>query len=471
MEWWLLILGIFLGGVHAESFSGGWVTGLADAGDGRERFAIHHGLVLEGEGPWYRLDLPVSQRLATRRSDQTDVRVFDANGKPMPFSLLRPQTEVRVSERREGMAMFPLFSDSPSDENPLPRVRLESNARGTLIEVVAEAGELRDEGGTRRGWLLDLSDLEGQIVRLLLDWPEGEADGFQRFAIEGSDDLEAWRPLGSGQTVNTTFRGERIDQREVALPGLRSRYLRLIWLEPGEAPALQRISVVTGQTLASAPPLNWSSPLTATRDAEGDYRLELPNSVRVERLRIELPQLNTLASLEVSGGYLDREGREVWSPLGSGRVYRFPVEGREAEQNEIALSPRAFSRFRLHTGGERGGLDMPRLKVKLGMQPLQLVFFAGGEPPYRLAVGNPDAPPADLPMEILMPKIEGEMPAPGVALLGDALGVPGPAEPGDASAGPRAAWEWKNFLLWGALFVGVVLLGFMSLHILRSSRR
>ncbi len=447
-------------------------TSLAGERDGQERFATHHHLVLEGEGPWYRLDLPASARLASRRSDQMDIRVFDATGKPMPFSLLRPQTEYQVSERREEAALFPLFSDSPSDEDPLPRVRLESNARGTLIEVIPDTGAPRNVGATRRGWLLDLSDLEGEIVRLRLEWTAQEAvGGFQRFTIEGSDDLENWRSLGSGQTVNMTFKGERIDQREVALPGVRSRYLRLIWREPQEAPELQRISVVSSETLSSAPSLSWSSPLVANRDAEGDYRLELPNPVRVERMRVELPQLNTLAPLYVSGGYLDRKGREVWSPLGSGLVYRFTVQEQEAEQNEIALSPRAFSLYRLHARGEGGGLDMPRLKVKLGMAPLQLVFFARGEPPYRLAVGNPDAVSAALPIEILMPKIEGEPPVPGIARLGDAMGVPGPAELGEASAGSRAAWDWKNFLLWGVLFVGVVLLGFMTLHILRSSRR
>ncbi len=443
-------------------------TLLATPATAEESFSTHRALVLEGEGPWYQVDLPATLRLASRRGDFADIRVFDAQGQAMPFSLLRPQTEYKISEQRHEVAIFPLYSESPSDDDPAPTVRLESNARGTLIEVIPASGETEPQAGVRRGWLLDTSALEGDMVGMSLDWVAAEDSApFQRFAIEGSDDLQQWRRLGNGQAVRMTFNGAEIDQRDVRLPRLSSRYLRLIWQEPSQAPLLQRVSVVENRTLSKSPSLSWTSPLSAERSPEGDYRLQLPRSMPLERMRVELPQINTLAPLKVSGGYLDRKGREVWSPLGEALVYRLSLNGHEAEQNEIPLSPRAFDLFRIRASG--GGLDMQRLKIKLGLAPMQLVFLARGEGPYRLSLGNPEAGSADLPIKTLMPPIEGVTPVAAMARLGEAMATVPPAETMTDSGG-RAAWSWKNFLLWGVLFVGVILLVFMTAHILRTSK-
>jgi hypothetical protein len=440
----------------------------ADPVTKEQSFTTHRALLLEGEGPWYRLDLPATLRLASQRADFADIRVFDAQGVAMPFSLLRPQTEYKVSEQRQEVAIFPLYSESQSDADPAPTVRLQSNARGTLIEVIPDAGEAETQAGVRRGWLLDTSGIEGEMVRMSLDWVAAEEiPSLQRFAIEGSDDLQQWHALGTGQAVHMTFDGAEIDQREVRLPGLSNRYLRLIWQQPSQAPMLQGVSVVENRTLSKIPSLSWSSPLSAERTADGDYRLQLPRAMRLERMRIGLPQINTLAPLTVSGGYLDRKGREVWSPLGEGLVYRLSLNGDEAQQNEIPLSSRAFDLFRVQASG--GGLDMPRLKIKLGLAPMQLVFLARGEAPYRLSLGNRKAVMAGLPLDSLMPPIEGVTPEASTARLGEAMGTV-PAAEAMSGAGGRAAWSWKNFLLWGVLFVGVILLVFMTAHILRSSK-
>jgi hypothetical protein len=91
--------------------------------------------------------------------------------------------------------------------------------RGAALSQL-EAGE-----EALRGWLLDASAIKAPLQQLILDWTS-ERDGFQRFSIEASDDLQHWQSWGEGQVARLTFADERVEQHEVGLPGQSARYLR-----------------------------------------------------------------------------------------------------------------------------------------------------------------------------------------------------------------------------------------------------
>ena len=46
-------------------------------------FATQVPLSVSGEGPWYRLELPLSVQLNARQTDLSDVRVFNAAGEAL----------------------------------------------------------------------------------------------------------------------------------------------------------------------------------------------------------------------------------------------------------------------------------------------------------------------------------------------------------------------------------------------------
>ncbi|MFP3427736.1 DUF3999 family protein, partial [Pseudoalteromonas sp. SIMBA_162] len=83
------------------------------------------------------------------------------------------------------------YSSADAADSP-PSVRVQSTTNGTLVEVQPstqlEAGE-----EVLRGWLLDASAIKAPLQQLVLDWTS-ERDGFQRFSIEASDDLQHWQP-------------------------------------------------------------------------------------------------------------------------------------------------------------------------------------------------------------------------------------------------------------------------------------
>ncbi|MDH0099500.1 DUF3999 domain-containing protein, partial [Pseudomonas sp. GD04158] len=173
-------------------------------------------LQLSGEGPWYRLELPIAAHFAAQHGDLRDLRVFDAQGKVQAYALIPGRSETVAHEQEHGVRWFPLHGRA--DAQAAPALRVERSTTGTLIELRGESAAEPDQ--QLRGWLLDASAIDAPLVRLSLDWSGGE-DGFQRFSIEASDDLQRWQSWGEGQVARLSFADERIDQRQIELPGQR----------------------------------------------------------------------------------------------------------------------------------------------------------------------------------------------------------------------------------------------------------
>jgi hypothetical protein len=172
-------------------------------------------------------------------------------------------------------------------------------AAGTLVEVVPERAQDSNEQ-VLRGWLLDTSAVNTPLSKLILDW-SAEREGFQRFSIEASDDLQQWRDWDDGQIARLSFADERIDQREVSLPGQSARYLRLLWSSPKQAPQLLSARVLSATSDFVPAALSWSADLQPSSAKAGQFTWELPLALPLQRIQVELAQANILAPVSVSG--------------------------------------------------------------------------------------------------------------------------------------------------------------------------
>lgn len=426
---------------------------LSQASEKPQDYRHSAALQLAGEGPWYRLELPFAAHLAAGHGDLRDLRVFDSNGQMQAYALIPGRSESVQQEQEHGVRWFPLRGRVDAQE--MPALRVERSTTGTLIELRGEAPAESEQ--QLRGWLLDASAIDAPLVRLNLDW-SGAEDGFQRFSIEASDDLQHWRSWGEGQMARLSFADERIDQRQVELPGQRARYLRLLWSNPLQAPQLQAVTLRSQRLTHQAAPLVWSEPLSAQTSVEGQYQWQLPLSLPLERLRVELEQSNTLAPLRFEARSSDQG---AWRQLVSGVLYRLPEAGREVVNDALTLPGWPVRQLRMQVDARGGGLggDMPRMQVAL--RATQLLFLARGEPPYRLALGNPNAPSAALPLHTLIPGYQAER----LAILGRAELAEPLAASVESQAGPSQ--DWQRWGLWAVLLVGVGLLAAMAASVLR----
>ena len=448
-------------------------------------------LQTEGKATWYRLDIPMSVYWASAHADLRDLRVFNAAGEALPYALTASE-ERRIATYREANArFFPLYgSASGASAQEGLSVRVRRDANGVLVEVLSDNRQTVPSDAPLRGWLLDVSTLDFPLERLRLDWKNG-VEGFQRFRIEASDDLEHWQHWGEGQIARLDFEGERIERNEIRLPNGKTRYLRLTWLTPEVAAILNAATLIGVQSGYKPAPLLWSQPIvgSATKNA-GEFIWQLPLRLPLERLHVAVSEPNTLAPVIVSGAWRTaepeadarlgikkrpRQREDLWQTLARGLLYRLPIESGEDVQEEINLSGAAVNQLRLQVDSRGGGLwqkagQQPQLRVAIYGH--QLVFLARGEPPYRLAFGRADAQSAELPLTTLAPAYDSSQPEKvkfGSAHLADNASIAAPVT--SSPAAPESSEESNAYVFWIVLLAGVGLLAGMAISLLRGDKQ
>ena len=401
----------------------------------------------------------MSVQLNARQADLSDVRVFNAVGDVQAYALAREAAQSRETRTLNEVKWFPLYSSVDATETA-PSVRVQSNTNGTLIEV-QPSSQLEAGEEELRGWLLDASAIKAPLQQLILDWTS-EHDGFQRFTLEASDDLQHWQSWGEGQVARLSFSDERVEQHEVGLPGQSARYLRLLWITPHSAPTLTSAQLQSSSTHSLPLPLVWSQALAGGSVKAGEYTWQLPMGLNVERVQVELSQPNSLAPVSLAGR---RDSSLPWQPLGSGLLYRLTQNGQDVVQNELQLSGQIVQQLKLTVDERGGGLGDQAPTLKFAVRATQLVFLARGPGPYTLVVGSATAKAANLPLSTLIPDYSPAK----LTTLGRAMVDVGAvaAKPSTGSTTAPIDTNWKKFGLWAVLLLCVVFLVAMAFSLLR----
>ncbi|WP_044873026.1 DUF3999 domain-containing protein [Pseudomonas sp. LFM046] len=424
-----------------------------------EDFSTRVELRLDGEGPWYRLELPMALHFAARHADLRDLRVFNADGEALAYSLTRSIDSERRARHEHVLRWFPLHGPA-DDAAGLPSVRVERSTTGTVVQVVPENPAA--SGEQLRGWLLDASAVKEPLEQLNLDWSAG-SEGFQHFRIEASDDLQHWESWGDGQVARLSFADQRIDQREVTLPGRSARYLRLLWQSPRLAPQLTAVKVISASHENLPAAMAWSAPMEPVSAKDGQYSWELPLGLPIERLRIAVEQPGSLIPVQVEAR---RDGAPQWQPLASGLLYRLPQDGKEVAREELELPGwMAVKQVRLTADQRAGGFGQQVPRLEVGMHATQVVFLTRGKPPFTLALGNVESSREELPLATLVPGFDASR----LEKMGRAEAVAMPPQTGAQPAERKTVEQiiWKRVGLWAVLVLGVGLLGAMAISLLR----
>lgn len=436
---------------------------LASAQDAPAEFRTQTTLTLSGEGPWYRLELPMALHFAAQFADLRDLRVFNAEGQAQAYALTLGRAEAREQVQQTAVKWFPLYG--PKDAaGTAADIRVQRNSSGTLVEVTAPSSTPPAQEQLR-GWLLDASTITAPLEKLSLNW-SGDAEGFQRFSIEASDDLQHWQNWGEGQLARLSFADEQLEQRSIRLPGARAKYLRLLWLAPQQAPSLTAAQLFSRASDSLPAPMAWSAALPPNSAKDGEYSWELPLGLPLERIKIALPQANTLAPVRLYGR---RDSKQQWQLISNGLLYRLPqtgTPGAESLQDSIEMYGAPVQQLKLVVDQRGGGLGTDAPQLQVGMRATELVFLARGTPPYTLALGNPGAKAGNLSLSTLIP---GFTPARlntlGLATINSAVDATAQPALTSVTAGP----DWKRIGLWAVLLLGVGLLVLMALSVLRNA--
>ena len=435
-------------------------------------------IVVEADAPLLRLALPLSAYAHSLRPRVADLRVVDADGAPVPFALLPPRADaVEQTESQRPVALYALPArPGAGGEWTSP---LEVRVQGDRISVTRRGGPVASSNATKSppgGWLFDL----GAPVRdapvphaLRLAW-NAPVEFSAAFALQTSADLREWRGAGGGQLLAlaapavpsaatpTATIAAALTQPLALLPAHVQRFVRLVWADPANAPALTGAQAVSQRPRSTPldPPAQWTAtPLPARADStdpldrralEFDFGGVLP----LVDIDLQMGPGTRIAPVRVQG----RERAELpWRELGAAVFYRF--EGVDANTASPALPLRTELRHLRLLADPRTPLpDREQAKLTVRADLASIVFARQGRAPYRLQTGAEQVMPAALPLATLVPRLDEERARFGRASLGPWSEDAGAAR---AAESARRMTQWRPWLLWAVLLAGVAGLGFM----------
>ncbi len=447
-----------------------------------ESFASRGVIDIGGTGPFHQLALPLAVYEGAASAGLDDLRVFNGQGELLPYALLRSETQ-SVSHQTESAA--PFFPLSPPRKGSSGAgdisVTVRQSADGSLVSVRQAAGKA-EPAGIAGGVVIDASALKGSIRSLRLVTGASTVP-FHSFTLESSQDLQHWQMLKrDAQLVHLEHAGHRVDSDRVEWDSAAGRYLRLLWDDPKQALEIKSVFLGAWETSVNPPVRIWSAEMAPSVTQPGIYEYAWAGQLPLEKVRINLPQINTLAPVTLQYlpapqhrahrlGWHRRRDEPRWQDLTQTVVYRLQAPQGEVKSADIALYGTEANRLRLMVDTRSGGIGNTPPTVQIGFVPHVLVFLARGNGPFVLAWGASGVEPASLPLSTLVPGYDGaaSLKAAPASLPLSGIVQGRPAAPA-GKAGPEASSPSTKWVLWAVLAGGLLILAGMARSLIQQLR-
>ena len=422
--------------------------------------------------PFYQTGVPLEIYKQTHSSNLQDLTITNAAGEQVPYALI-PYEELHsdTTKRKETISLQFSPVKISALQNPVNlRLELEKSAVATTINVTAN--DVKPSASTV--FLIDLGTKYPPINELLIDWQDGE-NTLHHMQVLSSVDLKSWADAGDATLLNTTS-ASSITQHAIKLDNNwnslnNARYLQI---RPADVNDTGTITITKIQArydtiqTAEATAL-WQAPRFIAR--EGDDKTGLINidfesfgHYPVSRLKVWLPQANTITNSTI---FVRNATNQPWKQV----AYRALRRHAESEPfSSISNLPAVDARYwRLQFNQAQGGIGTESPALYLGWLAPTIVWSARGQAPFTLAVGESPSIVNTIPISTMIPNYDAQtvnnLP---VANLIIANQVAQNAQAANTWVTPR---DYKAWLLWGGLVLGVLLLAGMAYSLLKSERK
>lgn len=422
-------------------------------------FAYGYSIEVDGDGAIYSLYLDEKIYFGLTREDRADLRIFNGHGKVVPHDIRRAEKMTRQKKAPVELPIFPLYKSSTdiSIDKPGYTARITTNDQGAIIDL--NYGKVATEKLVVDAYLIDASSLKQQPEMLTVNWSGQHTDLVRTVSLEGSNDLTHWHTLVARSTLSHLQHGKHtLLQKTVNLPRSVPKYLRLNW-EGNESFEIDSIQFHFPETY-HAQSRQWSTFFPVKVDAKNQvYYFNTNSVIPIDRVDVQLPERNTLAMVLIESAHSEKG---PWYSRYHGLLYEL-IHGQSVLKNPSIYQPVHSHRHWRITLLNGDGLFNDDPVLRLGWIPEELVFVATGESPFTLAYGSARVGPPDAPLAQLLStktiKQQGHLIKP--ARLGSSIDF------GDESRlhPVKPPVDWKRYLLWSILILGVIALAFMVLRL------
>lgn len=402
----------------------------------------------------YRLMLGEAQYRSAVSPQLADVQVFNAQGQALPAALLSADQPLAQAAQWQELPWFPLPAQAGAGGDDL-QLLTERNTDGSVRRVEARLG--RSVGSAAPGgWLVDASALRGAAQSLRLDWQAPSALQ-ARVRVDASDDLRQWQRVADDvPLVDLQHDGRRLQQRRIEI-GQEAKYFRIV---PVGGDALPVLSAVHAERVAAPQAIDWQwRALTGTAGKPGEFEYTLDGRFPIAQVGIATPDNSVVQWTLLSR---DDAGQPWQVRAGPWVAYQLQETGGSRQSQTQSLAVPTRDRYWKLTAAQ--GTAMPAPTLRLGYQPEALVFLSQGEAPFSVAAGSVRAARTDAPVGTVIARLREQQGAQWQPALATAQGS---AQPLGGDAAVQPVRDWKRWLLWGLLVLGVLIVGGFAMSLLR----
>lgn len=418
-------------------------------------FAYGRAILLGRDGPVHQLSLPEDVYRRTVHADLRDLRVFNAAGETVPYSV-RPPWDEKPSEQTV-LRFFPLH-DSAQDGADQLSLQIRTDARGAIIGV--RNGDKTNS--TRRivAYVLDTSAVKQPMRELVLDWSTGSAGFVAQIVVQASDDLQSWQHWSTSTIAELRHAGQALRRDRISLSDRKAKYLRLSWPSEIQAAALLSVRALT-MPARQEPERRWLS-LSPLHSMSDKLRFDYDSGGRfpVDRLDLQLSDKNAMVQAVIRSRATEHD---PWQVRAQQMFYHLNTQGTTLSHHSVGILRNADRYWQVELLGEGSGRTPPQLK--LGWIADELSFLARGEAPFTLAYGKADVHTASRAFDELWSSLgERASDLTPIKATVDAERVLGGE---DRLIPGKPPVPWRRMGFWGVLVLGVIVLAWMALGLYR----
>jgi hypothetical protein len=425
-------------------------------------YAASFTLNTNGNEPIYQSVITPEIYQNTHEKHLQDLAIYNAEGEPLPYAIASYEMMYpkKVTAETKSLLIFPMQESAVNSGKDI-NISLENKANNTKVDVTTNS-TLQQQ---KPAYLFDLGKQHLMLKKINLAWQgaEGKLVSVQAYT---SDNLKNWSSIGQSVIFKSAVDGQTLLQNSIELHAFtQERYLKISANDIANDD-FKLISVNTEYSKVQDTPLSqlWQPLVLLKREKNknNEINIDFESSGRypVSYLRISLPQQNTITQVNV----LTRNQPDApWEVATHSPLYRLNKEGGDTVNPDIKINPREARFWRLQFNEKSGGIGLNNPTLEVGWQPQTIIWNARGNAPYRMTVGEGGDVSA-VSMASLIPNNQlrqvNTLPVADISLN----------SAGELATNPWVdAPDYKRWVLWAGLFLGVLALAAMSYSLLKNN--
>lgn len=429
-----------------------------------------------GQEPLYRTELPKTVYQHSRSESLKDLTIHNATGEQVPYALLPYEALNPLNTTTHDTKPLPVYPISEYQlKNPGElNIKIESAGNRHIDPTISLEinSQIKD---TKSIYLVDAGKEHPALKSLSVNWLGGEG-ALLSLDILASDDLKIWSNVGHAVLLKTTTNGKELLQNNIILD--HSTEKRFLQIRPSDSSrlVLTKINAEYSNLQTVTPNPLWQDLQFLSRELNnktGEINLDFESTSRysVSRLRIALPETNTITSVKV---FARKSSSDPWQYISAASLFHVIKQGKTYTNSDITVYPTSARYWRLQFNQANGGLGNGNPNLTAGWLPDTLIWNARGKAPFSLQVGNNPDIVNNVAIDSLISNYSTEpelkikkvqqLPKSGLSIESQTANQ-SDTQVANAWSSPP---DYKRWMLWGGLLIGVLLLAGMAYSLLKS---